>query len=292
MITLERIEQLLKAQDELNKVYAGEDWATKGYDFLGYVAVETAELLNHHGGMFHYRHQEPDWPQIEMELVDILHFLLSAAIQAEFTADDLLEPIGMKRLVMGEHTVHFRGKRLINEATSMTPSAWVCWVRFILLVEECGYTINHIFNRYILKHTLNRFRIDNGSVTGGYKKVWGDGREDNEHLQELAPKVFDEETNTYDTDALRVLLDSAYRERLDGDLDDPLERLSCYGFFKLPDGNWEKFCATMDERESAVSKVVCTGNATATSTFIGAEKGVTKGWKVTASLKERRKITS
>ena len=54
MITVERIEQLMKAQDDLNKVYAGEDWAIKNYDFLGYAAVETAELLNHHGGMFHY----------------------------------------------------------------------------------------------------------------------------------------------------------------------------------------------------------------------------------------------
>ena len=284
MITIERIEQLLKAQDDLNKVYAGEDWAAKNYDFLGYAAVETAELLNHHGGMFHYRKQEPDWPQIEMELVDILHFLLSAAIQANLTAEDLLESMGRCRLVVGEYTVHAIGKRLTHEATSTEPVAWKCWAHFILLVEQCGFTLDHIFNKYQLKYTLNRFRIANGSVTGGYKKVWADGREDNEHLQELAPRAFNQVTEEYNLDMLTELLQRRYSTKDS----DPLASLKSEGFTKQEDGTWGKLCKTADEREAAVSKVVCLDYATATSTFV--KEGAVKGWKITAKLKDRSSL--
>lgn len=280
MITIQRIEQLMKAQDDLNKVYAGEDWATKGYDFLGYAAVETAELLNHHGGMFHYRKQEPDWPQIEMELVDILHFLLSAAIQTDLTAEALWEPVGMSRLVVGEHTVHSRGKLLIHEATSNEPEPWTCWVRFLLLVDQCDFALDHIFNKYQLKYTLNRFRITNGSVTGGYKKVWSDGREDNEHLQELAPSVFDKTTGEYDLDTLTDLLQQRYSTKAS----DPLASLQAEGFVKQQSGTWVKFCRTADEREAAISKVVCIKDAVAGSSY--RKTDTDKGWEITAQLSE------
>lgn len=296
MITIQRIEQLLKAQDDLNKVYAGEDWATKGYDFLGYAAVETAELLNHHGGMFHYRKQEPDWPQIEMELVDILHFLLSAAIQTDLTAEEVREwavaggsetlPIAVALhgktlmglcsvpdLIVGVEDRH--GKAIAQEPVSLA------WRAFAMLVRSCDFTLDHIFNKYQLKYTLNRFRIANGSVTGEYKKVWADGREDNEHLQELAARAFNQITGEYNLDMLTELLQQRYSTKDS----DPLSRLKSEGFTKQDDGTWQKLCKTADERGDAISKIVCLEYAGASSMFVAG-----KGWIITAKLKERRPI--
>lgn len=279
------ISSLLEAQDDLNKVYAGEDWAIKNYDFLGYAAVETAELLNHHGGMFHYRKQEPDWPQIEMELVDILHFLLSAAIQWDVPSrlvkqgcDEIGPNIEIPEL----------GKwlMLVCLDDDLTPTSQVvkAWRAFATLVNSCEYTLEHIFNRYQLKYTLNRFRIANGSVTGEYKKVWADGREDNEHLQEMAASTLNQVTGEYNLDTLTDLLQQKYSTN-DSDASDPLASLKLAGFTKQEDGTWQKLCKTADERGDAISKVVCLNHATASSMFVAGE-----GWVITAKLKERSPI--
>ena len=299
MITVERIEQLMKAQDDLNKVYAGEEWATKNYDFLGYAAVETAELLNHHGGMFHYRKQEPDWPQIEMELVDILHFLLSAAIQTKLTAEEVQEWAAAGVSETLPITVAIHGKTLMGLCA--TPDLIVgvegrhgkyieqepvalAWRAFATLVNSCNLTLEYIFNKYQLKYTLNRFRIANGSVTGEYKKVWADGREDNEHLQDLAARTFNPVTGEYNLDMLTEMLQQRYSTNV-SNASDPLASLKLAGFTKQEDGTWQKVCKTADERGDAVSKVVCQSHATANSTFVAGS-----GWVITAKLKERRPI--
>lgn len=287
MITVERIEQLMKAQDDLNKVYAGEDWASKGYDFLGYAAVETAELLNHHGGMFHYRKQAPDWPQVEMELVDILHFLLSASIQEGVAAGILLDIV--EQPTGEEYTVEDRAKALMNQCTNQgTRRSFAysifAWVEFVKLSAACNLTLEYIFNKYQLKYTLNRFRIANGSVTGEYKKVWADGREDNEHLQELAYRAFNPVTEAYNLGMLTEMLQQRYSTNV-SNASDPLASLKLAGFTKQEDGTWQKVCKTADERGDAVSKVVCQSHATANSTFVAGT-----GWIITAKLKERRPI--
>ena len=282
MITVERIEQLMKSQDDLNKVYAGEDWATKDYDFLGYAAVESAELLNHHGGMFHYRKQEPDWPQIEMELVDILHFLLSAAIQNGVGAGELLvfsgQPVGKS------YIVEDCAKALMYECTKQHTRSSSAWAEFVRLTTACNFTLEHIFNKYQLKYTLNRFRIANGSVTGEYKKVWADGREDNEHLQSLAYRAFNPVTEEYNLGMLTEMLQQRYSTNV-SNASDPLASLKSAGFTKQEDGTWQKVCKTADERGDAVSKVVCQSHATANSTFVAGS-----GWVITAKLKERSPI--
>lgn len=292
MSTVEHIEQLMKSQDDLNKVYAGEEWATKNYDFLGYAAVETAELLNHHGGMFHYRKQEPDWPQIEMELVDILHFLLSAAVQCDVPSklikSSCVETVAnnaVPELGKWYNGVPELGKWLmlvcIDEDLTSTSQITKAFGAFSGLVTACNFTLEHIFNKYQLKYTLNRFRIANGSVTGEYKKVWADGREDNEHLQELAARAFNQITGEYNLDMLTELL----QQRYSTNDSDPLARLQSEGFTKQEDGTWQRLCKTADERGDAISKIVCLNHATADSMFVAGE-----GWIITAKLKERRPI--
>ena len=43
---------------------------------------------------------------------------------------------------------------------------------------------DELFDLYIGKNVLNRFRQDHGYKTGEYHKLW-QGREDNEHLMEV-----------------------------------------------------------------------------------------------------------
>jgi hypothetical protein len=49
-------------------------------------------------------------------------------------------------------------------------------------------SLDELFEKYIGKNVLNRFRQAHGYKTGHYQKVW-QGREDNEHLSELVGEL-------------------------------------------------------------------------------------------------------
>jgi hypothetical protein len=49
-------------------------------------------------------------------------------------------------------------------------------------------TLEELFDLYIGKNVLNRFRQNHGYKTGEYRKLWG-GREDNEHLIDLLSEL-------------------------------------------------------------------------------------------------------
>src|SRR3546814_2425174 len=66
---------MLKLQDRLNSII-NPQWISGGSRFLRAAFVESAEALEHHGWKW-WKKQTIDLPQVQMELVDILHFYLS-----------------------------------------------------------------------------------------------------------------------------------------------------------------------------------------------------------------------
>jgi hypothetical protein len=57
---------------------------------------------------------------------------------------------------------------------------------FDAILEDCQMSWDELYRQYVGKNTLNMFRQDYGYKTGEYRKTWRDGREDNEHLAEIA----------------------------------------------------------------------------------------------------------
>ena len=117
--------------------------------------------------------------------------------------------------------------------------------------------------------------------------MWADGREDNEHLQEMAARTLNQVTGEYNLDMLTEMLQQRYSTNV-SNASDPLASLKLAGFTKQEDGTWRKVCKTADERGDAVSKVVCIDHAAANSKFV--REGAEKGWIITAKLKERSTI--
>ena len=52
------------------------NWITARYPYLRAVAIEGAEAIEHHGWKW-WKKQDKDLSQLQMELVDIWHFILS-----------------------------------------------------------------------------------------------------------------------------------------------------------------------------------------------------------------------
>jgi dimeric dUTPase (all-alpha-NTP-PPase superfamily) len=189
------IEELLAAQDFLNAQYDCQEWRTKGHLFSDYIWIEAGELLNHDGSIFHYRKQVCDSAQVKLELVDILHFGLSVLLMQDAAAEAVANMVAGAEKYSGEAAGNLVAKYARDLAKAATKGKFdVFW--FTKLCAACGFSFSEIAEAYFLKYTLNRFRIEHGQTRGEYTKVWADGREDNEHLMELAEE-WDTEEDLY-----------------------------------------------------------------------------------------------
>ena len=75
MLSKEQAATMLSLQASMN-ARVDPDWITARYPYLRAVVIESAEAIEHHGWKW-WKKQELDLPQLQMELIDIWHFILS-----------------------------------------------------------------------------------------------------------------------------------------------------------------------------------------------------------------------
>lgn len=198
---------MLNLQDKMN-AKVNPDWLAVKSPFLRAVVIEGAEAIEHHGWKW-WKKQECDLEQLQMEMVDIWHFILSAVL-IEHDGDQ----VAAKDVVMAQiegHSVEFDGKTyefdqldLLNKLELLIGLSAARRINigiFTALLADCQMSWVDLYTQYICKNVLNFFRQDNGYKEGTYIKVWH-GKEDNEHLveimDELDPADDNFQTNLYD----------------------------------------------------------------------------------------------
>jgi len=192
MLTQQQLNTMLSLQNNMN-IKVNSEWLTAGYGYLRAAMVESVEAIDHHGWKW-WKAQEKDLPQLQMELVDIWHFALSASIidykgDIEATATALASQLA-------ENTPHVQfdgqsyspaGLSLLDNLELMTG---LCAAKrfsvplFMQIVTQSEMTGEELYRQYVGKNVLNFFRQDNGYKAGTYVKTWN-GREDNAHLVEV-----------------------------------------------------------------------------------------------------------
>ena len=192
MLTKQQLNTMLSLQNNMN-IKVNPEWLTAGYGYLRAAMVESVEAIDHHGWKW-WKAQEKDLPQLQMELVDIWHFALSASIidykgDIEATATALASQLA-------ENTPHVQfdgqsyspaGLSLLDNLELMTG---LCAAKrfsvplFMQIVTQSEMTGEELYRQYVGKNVLNFFRQDNGYKAGTYVKTWN-GREDNAHLVEV-----------------------------------------------------------------------------------------------------------
>ncbi len=192
MLTAQQLATMLNLQDKMNSK-VNPVWLNAGYGYLRAAMVESVEAIEHHGWKW-WKAQQKDLPQLQMELVDIWHFALSACI-IEYKGDISASAQSIAaELASGDTNVTFDGitydahrQSLLDNLELMTG---LCAAKrfsvplFMFIVEQCDMTADELYRQYVGKNVLNFFRQDNGYKEGSYIKVW-QGREDNEHLVEV-----------------------------------------------------------------------------------------------------------
>ena len=155
-------------------------WERQGHPYYRAVWVECAELLDHYGWKWWKSHQ-PAIDQAKLEVVDIWHFGLS-----ELVRNRTVERHIARSLVLAWDAPPGDFRTAVERlARASLASFRFDLTAFAGVMRALPLGFDELYRIYVGKNVLNDFRQRHGYRTGGYRKVW-DGREDNEHLTELA----------------------------------------------------------------------------------------------------------
>ena len=75
MLTVDQIDVMLRMQQSMNNK-VDPDWNRRAIRIWRAVVIEGAEAIEHHGWKW-WKKQKLDLAQLQMELIDIWHFILS-----------------------------------------------------------------------------------------------------------------------------------------------------------------------------------------------------------------------
>ncbi len=198
---MDKILQMLQLQASLNDATNGEEWVmgtTKNGKTINWkrcIYMEAAEMID----SFSWKHwknidQEPDWDNLQIEVVDVWHFIMSLAIEnyaqnmrgqienlaidiSEFENFDILNKknsLFAPQNVIMEKVENIMFLSLAKEGVDIDQLI----KEFFDLVTMSGLDLETLYRLYVGKNILNQFRQDNGYKEGAYIKVW-DGTEDN-----------------------------------------------------------------------------------------------------------------
>lgn len=207
-LTREQILDMTYMQNTLNsKIHP--QWFAQNFDWFRAIMVESVEGLEHYGWKW-WKATEPNLPQVQLELVDIWHFMLSQFLKdAGGSANDAASAImrsNWRSVLYEEADPRTNFERMVYGALTKTFTTPMLSA-FGALVTRSGLGWDGLHRQYIAKNVLNTFRQDHGYKTGGYIKDWG-GQEDNEVLVEIM-------TATTDPVEVYAQLVTRYREQLE-----------------------------------------------------------------------------
>lgn len=183
--------QVCAMQNALNNKAAGPDWQTRNLPWDVAVIREVGECFDHLSWEW-WKQSQPNLPQAQLELIDIIHFAVSGTIATrvdqpyEFIYDEIegaLSAIPAEDLVM---ISQWGADAFLREAVANAVTQNFAFV-LVLAIKACerlGMTTDQVFSAYVGKNVLNGFRKANGYKEGTYIKMWH-GREDNEHLSDV-----------------------------------------------------------------------------------------------------------
>lgn len=204
----QQVMEMLTLQDKMN-LKVNPDWINAGYPFLRAAVIEGSECLEHYGWKW-WKQQECNMDQVQMELVDSWHFILSDSIikfrgNLNYSALDIVTHSNIKGTngtITFDCVTHKLSDldilRKIELIIGLAAARRVSIQLFASVMGDCNMTWADLFRQYVAKNVLNLFRQDHGYKTGSYIKIW-DGREDNEHLVELMAEVSVDEADFADT---------------------------------------------------------------------------------------------
>lgn len=240
-------DHFLEAFDELGWAYVAGEGSV--IDYVPAICDEVHELMRSNSVWKFWKSPRPapDHDNQLVELVDILHFLMShtlvcvhTIIQVESSEDDGAEvaripDAELVRRATDIASVAFAYERQAIDAQASPTNPLVAkdatiaflnrvtstdfqddadvqvdlWRSFWSMVYAYGFKLSDLELVYTAKVALNHFRISKGDATGNYRRIWADGREDNAHLMDFI-RAGHGDSSEIDQECVLSFLNTAY----------------------------------------------------------------------------------
>lgn len=169
-----KLNTMMQMQYNMNYLVCPE-WHTQGFNWYRAMWLEAAEAVEFTDYKW-WKKGTNNLEQIKLELVDIWHFMLSASIDGNESVNihekSLAQPFTIVELLES-----LAGSALREDLDSVYKDFFDC-------LYAVDMTFDELFELYVGKNTLNKFRQANGYKDGTYRKIWN-GVEDNVILTNL-----------------------------------------------------------------------------------------------------------
>ena len=209
MENYKKVKEMFLMQQALNDETNGVGWEdgyTKNGKLINWkrcIYMECAELID----SFAWKHWKnisaaPDVNNIVIEIVDIWHFVMSYILEQYYGGKDIDHIVSDVTAVSGfaefssyaydirEYSIYEiinDIELIVHETSGFDLQIGELLTDFFRVALKCGVSLDILFEKYIGKNVLNKFRQDHGYKEGSYRKIWGD-LEDNEVLIEVLSK--------------------------------------------------------------------------------------------------------
>ena len=161
---------------ELNNI-TKPDWkkSLTTTDWRAVLVAEIGEAIDSLGSdVYWWKNKIPDYENLKVEMVDILHFYLSILAYNEKSIQEML---GRNIIANFELKKHFDTKKELKSLLVELASNIYDYEKFneyfVRICKVLGIkTFEDLYKEYMVKNVLNKFRQDNGYKQGNYKKIW------------------------------------------------------------------------------------------------------------------------
>lgn len=203
---MKRILQMLELQQELNDATNGVDWEQgttkngKKIDWRRCIYLEAAELVDSYPWK-HWKNIDasPDYANVKIEIVDIWHFVMSEALRLykvkklgsiSDIANTITNMQGFNEFLKIQTEEQLDPYKEIELVEEMIKTLFCnsdindLILSFLNMSSKLNLKLPELYELYIGKNILNKFRQNHGYKDGSYIKEWN-GKEDNVVMQEI-----------------------------------------------------------------------------------------------------------
>lgn len=202
---MNKILQMLELQQELNDATNGLDWEKgmtkngKSIDWRRCVYLEAAELIESYPWK-HWKNIDasPDYDNIKIEIVDIWHFIMSEAlriykVENRGSIEDIAKAVAtmegfelFQQEAKSEKLDNYEEIALVEDMIRILfcdkENIDALVISFLTVASKLNLKLPELYNLYVGKNILNKFRQDYGYKEGTYIKIWNN-EEDNVVMQ-------------------------------------------------------------------------------------------------------------
>lgn len=198
---------MLQLQADLNEATNGNKWTsgiTKNNKVINWkrcIYMECAEMID----SFSWKHwknidKEADWANLQIEVVDVWHFIMSLAIEQDAqnaqggigAITSAIVDVKSFEKILAKNSLFAKESEIMKKIEAIMIESLLkkefhlekLVNDFFDLVVMSGLDLETLYKLYVGKNILNQFRQDHGYKDGSYIKAWN-GEEDNVVMQRV-----------------------------------------------------------------------------------------------------------